>query len=243
MKTKKKPKTDARASVVKTGPRMTGTVVSAPIDSVKPNDWNPNVFTEFEQKALAYGMKQDGWLASHSLLIWRTDEKGKTKNLILDGEHRWTAAKSIGFTEGPMVFLDGLTLAQAKAMTVKTLKKRGEPDDLKLSDLLKSIQADLGDIENVSLDMGIEEEKMMALLADVAPDIEPPKTSQAGEGAQLPAGHTSHVRMQQLFFTPEQQEEYTKITKALAAKWTLPNATEVVLEALRRVSNARSTKK
>ena len=95
--------------------QVRGDVVSRKLDSVKPNPWNPNTMSDEMKESLLYGLKRDGWLASQALLIWGTDEKGERQDLIIDGEHRWLAATGEGLQKGPMVFLDGLSAAEAKA--------------------------------------------------------------------------------------------------------------------------------
>ncbi len=121
------------------GVRITGKNVIAPLASVRPNDWNPNRMTEFQIESTKAGLLEDGWLASYSLLIWRKDEKGRKKNVIIDGEHRWRIATDLGFVEGPMVFIDGLTEKQAREWTIKFDAKRGEFDPVALRDVLISL--------------------------------------------------------------------------------------------------------
>lgn len=90
---------------------IVGEVVRRALNTVKPNPWNPNVMTVFEKESLKNGLLVDGWMSSQALLIWGTDEKGKVHNLIIDGEHRWTAATDLKFSEGPMVVLNRLPAA------------------------------------------------------------------------------------------------------------------------------------
>ncbi len=75
-------------------------VLIKPLDLVKPNAWNPNRMTPFQRESLKVGLLSDGWLISQSLLIWGTDDKGVEKNIIIDGEQRWTVATANGFTKG-----------------------------------------------------------------------------------------------------------------------------------------------
>lgn len=138
----------------------------ARLDSVEPNGWNPNVVPEHVQRSIEHGFRTDGWLASHALLVWRTDEKRRPQNKIIDGEHRWQAGRAVGLAEGPMVFLDGITEAQAKALTVKLDQKRGKFDADRLGALLRSIQVDDAQVDDVALDLGFEEDELLGLLAD-----------------------------------------------------------------------------
>jgi hypothetical protein len=138
-----------------------GKVVTAPLDKLKPNTWNPNVVTPEKMASIEHGFRTDGWLVSQALLVWRKDETGKVQNVIVDGEHRWKAARSVGLTEGPVVFLDGITEAEAKALTVKLDQKRGRWDEDKLGALLREIG---GASEDVALDFGFDGGELARLL-------------------------------------------------------------------------------
>jgi hypothetical protein len=182
------------------------------------------------RESLKHGLKEDGWLSSQALLVWGSDEKGKSKNVIIDGEHRWTVALELGFKEGPMVFLHKITEAKAKKLTAALNNKHGQRDDEKMGALLRSIQADEAP---TALDVGIENDRLMKLLAEPAiptKDPDAPDMSKVSNEA-LPA---SNAKMVQLYFVKETHEEFTKYTRALAERYETKNATDTVLEALRR---------
>jgi hypothetical protein len=140
---------------------VVGQVVSAALKSVRPNGWNPNRMTEFEVGAFRAGLQRNGWLAAYALLVWRTDENGAKQNKIIDGEHRWKTALDVGFTSGPMVFLDGLTEAQAKELTVALDNQRGKFDAPALRDVIKSLGQDPG----LAFRLGFDDDSFKALMA------------------------------------------------------------------------------
>lgn len=221
-------------------PRVVGEVQMLPIETVGKNDWNPNYMTPFEKESLKYGLEHDGWLASQALLVWGTDEKGTKKNIIIDGEHRYTVAKELGFKEAPMVLLKKLTQAQAKALTVKMNGKRGSFNQDELGALLRSIQYDLGDV-NLSQDLGIQEEQLMKYLADqdvnvnAAIDESGKVTGPEGSTAGIPS---SNVRMIQLFLDDATHGEFSELIRRLATKFGTKTVTETTLEAVRRASHS-----
>ena len=93
------------------GIELVGEDAEAPIDTVKPNDWNTNTMTTHMKGSVRHGLKNDGWIRSQRILVWRTDEKGNVKNIIIDGEHRWVEAKASGYAGlVPVTYLDGLRL-------------------------------------------------------------------------------------------------------------------------------------
>lgn len=143
-------------------PRITGKVEIIALDRVRPNSWNPNRMTEFQVESTREGMKHQGWLASYALLVWRTDEQGRERNLIIDGEHRWRIAQELGFEKGPMVFLDGVSAKRAKEMTIEFDNKRGKFDNVALRDLLKDIGLDDG----LAFRLGFDEDTFNDLMKD-----------------------------------------------------------------------------
>jgi hypothetical protein len=234
MATKKKP--------VDQGPRVVGTVVSMALSKVKPNTWNPNTMDTFTRDSLKQGLSTDGWLSSQALLVWGKDEKGKQQNVIIDGEHRFHVAQELGFVEGPMVFLHGMTEMQAKALTIKMNQKRGKWDEDLLANLVREIQISLPS-ENLGLELGIQQEALMVMLAEpiVEVDINVDEliapTGPEGSNAGIPS---SNVRMVQLFFDDVTLAEYNESIRRLATKFGTKTVTDTTLEAVRRASGSAS---
>jgi hypothetical protein len=223
-------------------PRLVGKPVVRALDDVKPNQWNPNKMTEFMMKSFESTMLSDGWLMSQALLIWGTDEKGKQKDVIIDGEHRWTVAKKIGLKRGPMVFLEGVTEAEAKALTIKMNQKRGSFDEDGLGALIRDINASLA-VENLALNLGIEEENFMAYLAEpevVLPGPEIEEEEAGGPGKTI--FPQTDVRMVQLFLTAKTHDEFAGYMKKLATVYGTKNVTETTMEAVRRAAASVSNK-
>lgn len=147
--------------------RVTGEVVLNLLETVQPNGWNPNRMTELQIASTREGLLQHGWLAAFALLVWGTDERGKRRDLIIDGEHRWRIATELGFTEGPMVFLDGLTEKQAKELTIELDNKRGAFDRVALRELI----GDIGVSDGLAFRLGFDDAAFKALMEpkDVLP--------------------------------------------------------------------------
>jgi hypothetical protein len=234
MVVKARKRAGAVVAVEKTIPDIVGLVVIRPLADVTPNTWNPNHMTAFEKDSLRHGLLHDGWLVSQTLLVWGTDEKGRTRNIIIDGEHRWTVAMEMKMPEGPMVFLDGYNEARAKALTLKLRTRQGTHNEVEVGELLRSIQDEFSSAQNLQLEFGIEEEKLMALLSTPV-DLELTEKPTGGVIGELPSGQTSHIRMVQLFFNAEQHEEFTRMLKELAVRFSTANATDTVIAAVQRV--------
>lgn len=220
-------------------PRMVGDdPVMYPLANVSKNSWNPNAMDDFEKASLREGLAVDGWLKSQSLLVWRTDETGEEKMIIIDGEHRWIEAMALGFVDGPMVFLDGYTESQAKALTVKIDAKRGKFRQEPLAKLLQEIQFDIG-ATDLSLGMGIRQDELMKMLAFTPTVIEPMVSSEAhaptvpAPTSATPMHMQGHVKLVQLFYGDADHAEFTKAIEELAAKHGTKNVSETILAAVR----------
>lgn len=182
---KKSAKVKAGVSCISDPARgIRGTVVVRSLGTVRPNGWNPNTMTPELEASLDHGMRTDGWLASQALLVWGHDEAGDERNVIIDGEHRWASACRIGLAEGPMVFLDGITEAQAKALTVKMNQKRGTWDDAKLGDVLRSIAQAGERVDDV--EFGFQDDALAQLMA-MAPPAAPDGGDVSGGDGTAPA--------------------------------------------------------
>jgi len=208
-----------------------GESVDTSLSLVKPNDWNPNEMTPFERESLKHGMLEDGWIASQALLVWGKDEKGKQRNVIMDGEHRWKIAAELGFKSGPMVFIDGLTEDEAKAFTVKMDARRGKFNQNLLGELLRSIAPTFeGGLTGLSI--GVEDGLLAQLLANAPADLDgvAPGNKQTNPGV-LGDGVTStnaNLRMVPIYFTPEKYEAFAAAVKVLSAKLKVETVSDVV---------------
>lgn len=214
-----------------TGPKVgvvRGEVVIRTLATVKPNPWNPNRMTTHQMDSLVHGLRTDGWLASQALLIWGVDEGGTERNLIIDGEHRYKGAVTIGMTEGPMVFLNGLTEAQAKALTIKMNQKRGEFDDAALETLVRELVGEMGTLEGVDLEFGIDPKelvKMAGSAVDEAMGVPPPAPPPPASGL---VGSLPGLKVPMVFYIPNEQLDYFK-----APFFNAERPTELRLDVLR----------
>ena len=102
------------------------------VKDIKPNEWNPNKMTDRMMTHLLEEYKRIGCV--QPILI-------NKKNIIIDGEHRWKAAKEFGLKEIPCIQVD-MDERDAKITTVNMNQIKGEVDPLKLADLLISLEDD-----------------------------------------------------------------------------------------------------
>jgi len=153
-------KASSKTAKVEREERTLGTTPALyPLGKLIPNTWNPTAITEAERERIRHGLETDGWIASQALLVWRIDDKGVERNVIIDGEQRFTIARELGFTVGFVSFVDGLTEVQAKALTVKLNGRRaggGRFDPTKLSNVVTAIKTDYAFVGDLGSDLGLD---------------------------------------------------------------------------------------
>lgn len=236
-KAKTKPTLPTRDHVI-------GTVERRVLDTVKPNNWNPNRMTDFEREALRNGLQTDGWLSSQALLIWGEDDTGEQRDYIIDGEHRWTVARELGYVDGPMVVLDGLSIAQAKALTIKMNAKRGRFQEDLLAALVQDIQHDL-DVADLGLDLGINPEELMRHLSVaeefIEPSFQPQDRQRVTEAPEGLAPVVQQVGMAQLFYPKDQMPEFQRLAGEAGKQLGTKDLSSTILEALRLICAVEAT--
>lgn len=109
-----------------------------PIDLVHPNDWNPNHMQGKVYEFLKKNISSKGFYQP-IVVIKDPNSEGY---VIIDGEHRWRAAKESGFEEIEVKVLD-IPLTLAKAETINANRIKGIFNPLELGGLLNTIKLEL----------------------------------------------------------------------------------------------------
>lgn len=110
-------------------------IVWVDVNDLTANHYNPNVCTGLEFDLLKLSLLKQGWI--QPLLV-------NTDNVIIDGFHRWTVAKSdvdiFALTEGlvPVAYLD-LGDAERKLLTVRINRAKGTHVAFKMHELIKEL--------------------------------------------------------------------------------------------------------
>jgi hypothetical protein len=212
-----------------------------PLASLHPNWWNQNVMPPHKYASLKHGLKTRGWLVSDTLLIWGTDETGKSRNVIIDGEHRWQAARELEHQDGPAIVLTGITEAQARAWTLR-LANRGTFAAKLLDQLLAELREDYESIEAMALDLALTEPEAMRALAQKPIEIGLPEGEVVEAKPKAPdvVSHNTHTHVVPLYLDAAQRRIFDERVRLLGKQYGLETVTEIVIAA---VSNAvRSSK-
>lgn len=112
------------------------------VDAIEPNDYNPNRQSDHDYDLLKKSIQEDGFTQP---VIVLAAPNGNGKLPIVDGEHRWRAARDLGFTEIPIVRVD-MSMEQAKIATLRHNRARGS-EDIELSAQVLRDLRDLGALD------------------------------------------------------------------------------------------------
>lgn len=155
-----------------------------PIDSIKPNKYNPNRQSEHDFKLLCQSIVEDGF-TQPVVAIKDTRE-------IVDGEHRWRACKALGHKTISVVFTE-MSPEQMRISTLRHNRARGSEDPALAGVVMQQLAA-LGGIEQAAeslmLDQ-VEVERLMNEMGDVEASmlsVEVPDSQLGPNGEGLAAG-------------------------------------------------------
>jgi ParB family transcriptional regulator, chromosome partitioning protein len=115
---------------------IAGTQKVLPASSLKPNPWNYNRQTPVMFKKLIAAIKRHGFTKP---IIVCAIEGEEHQRMIVDGEHRWRAATALGMPTVPVVDLGVVSEERAKELTIILNELHGDPNEARLSDLLRDI--------------------------------------------------------------------------------------------------------
>jgi ParB-like chromosome segregation protein Spo0J len=121
-------------------------VVEVDIDTITPNQYNPNRQSEHDFELLCRSIQEDGFTRP---IVVRRDTLE-----IVDGEHRWRACKALGHKVIACVIVD-MTDAQARIATLKYNRIHGSEDANLAANVLKEV-----------IDMGAGEWAQDSLMLD-----------------------------------------------------------------------------
>ncbi len=127
------------------------------VDFFKPNPYNPNRQSERDFALLCKSMEEDGFTQPVLVL---------TNGTIIDGEHRWRAARKLGFEKIPTVFTE-MSAEQMRISTLRHNRARGS-EDVELTAMLLRDLEKLGAKEYAKEELGITETEMEFLLEDTS---------------------------------------------------------------------------
>lgn len=201
-------------------------VVYVPIDSVKPNAYNPNRQDPETMELLKRSIREDGF--TQPIIAQSASRQ------IVDGEHRWRAARDEGMTEIPVVFVD-MSDEQMRVATLRHNRARGSEDVELSAEVLKDLR-ELGALDWAQDSLMISDEEMMELIDDL-PAPEGLAAEDFSDAWTPERGHTSDADVDGSVDLVEEQEAV-----GVQAVASTRAATEAAKERMEAIASARDEK-
>lgn len=126
-------------------------------EELNPNKYNPNRQSEKEFELLCRSMEEDGF--TQPIVVREKD------NVIVDGEHRWRAAQSIGLKEIPVVFVN-MGEAQMRIATLRHNRARGSENVELAADVLRDL-VKLGVIDEAADSLMLDNSEIDKLVNEI----------------------------------------------------------------------------
>jgi ParB/RepB/Spo0J family partition protein len=136
------------------------------LNQIRANSWNANFMDAQEREALKQCMHKAGPEKTLPIVVRKMFDEGYE---IVDGEHRWTIAKELGWEKISVVVREADDL-QARAFCVSYNKLRGRFNWFKLYDVLKNDLDNGVNLEEAYKDaLSSKELKWILSLSDLVP--------------------------------------------------------------------------
>lgn len=137
-------------------------------ENIFPNKWNPNEMSENTFSHLKEEIKRVGCI--DPVTVWEV-KKGKYE--IIDGEHRFLAAKELGLKEVPVIILEVKDKSEAQLLTLNLNRIKGVDDPLKLAKVVTELSTLMSpeELDNILRIKQEELEMMKELLTLPDPEL------------------------------------------------------------------------
>lgn len=166
-----------------------------PIDDVIPNEWNPNRQTDYIFEKEKNSIQEFGFL--DPILVREVDGNFE----IIDGEHRWKAAKELGYSEILVNNLGEVSKSIAGQLTIILNEVKGQADRMDMAALVKSLKEEVP-VEHLLRNLPFTETDFQSLIIETNIDWDKVNASMAKGPSENDSGNQSSEPKQ-----PESGEE------------------------------------
>jgi hypothetical protein len=161
------------------------------VDWLQPNTWNPNKMNAFMYSKELQSIKDHGFIDPVTV---RRLASGRYE--IIDGQHRWQAARDLGYERIACYVLD-VGDTEAKKLTILLNELRGQAQPNELGALLKDLLADMP-VESLIEELPFTPEFVQGLT-----DLPPlPSLMTGGVGTTSPAPEPEKRWVERLYRMP-----------------------------------------
>jgi len=221
---------------------IAGDIEVVKTSKVEPNDWNFNQVSTLVYKKLKKAIQRYGFL--NPVVVYRPP--GAKKLVIVDGEHRWLAAKELGLKEIRVLRLHELPDNDAKVLSVALNEIKGKANNDQLFTLLGEMRADGVDLSVLPYeDEDLTEFIRQATNADnIDDDLDDlPDDDEGEEGGTRKGRFDLAAYLQLKALTSDEEQAIVELiddVRAMLGKQYRPM--EVVSRGLRRLYKAEQRK-
>lgn len=140
------------------------TIIHVAPNTIEPNTWNPNRQSQEMYEREKLSIKMHGFIDPIT-----TRDLGKGRYQIIDGEHRWRAARDLELPTIPIVSLGKLDDHNAKKLTMLFNELGGDPEPAILAKLMADL-AKVDSVEQLATELPFYQAELEALIqtADAA---------------------------------------------------------------------------
>lgn len=149
-------------------------ITKVKITDIEPNQYNPN---EMDASKFALLVKE---ITNQGFLVPIVLRKDKGKYIIIDGEHRFRAAKVAGYKEVPAIVADK-DLPESMISTINLNRIKGDFDSIKLARVISDLNKTYS-MEELESKLGIPSDDLTGMtelleldLTDLEPDLPEPE--------------------------------------------------------------------
>lgn len=139
------------------------TITRIPTGKLRANPYNTNVVSPDNEEKIKESLRRFGLFKP---IIVRTLPDGELE--IVGGEHRWQAAKELGYEVVDVINLGEIDDIKAKQISLVDNGRYGQDDNYKLAELL----GDLGTVEDLSTFMPYSDKSLMELFDNSDLDLD-----------------------------------------------------------------------
>lgn len=123
-------------------------IVQVNVNALKPAEYNPRAWTEKDMQDVKESLRRFGFV--DPLIV---NSAPKRKNIVIGGHFRLEAAKELGFTDVPVVYVDIPDKDKERELNLRLNKNTGHWDEKLLAnfdrDFLKDVGFDVIELENI----------------------------------------------------------------------------------------------
>lgn len=119
-------------------------VYKIPVDLIDFNDYNPNVVAPKKMELLKKTIQREGFKQPITI---RKSPIDTSRYIVIDGAHRLTAVREIGYKHIWCIIEDVAKEEMAKVETINMNNLRGEFDSIKLAEVIVSLRKEYSDVE------------------------------------------------------------------------------------------------